>query len=92
MTVSVIPSGTGDAALGEGGCAQGWFSCESGQGGGCCPSGYACGTSCTATAVVVQNGQTGTAEVAKNNLAGVVESTWWVVMGGTGFAIFLVLY
>lgn len=31
-------------------CAQGWFSCADTAGGGCCPFGFACGTSCTATA------------------------------------------
>ena len=52
------------------GCAGGWFSCGSSGGGGCCPSGYSCGTSCTATAVVVQGGATGTATVAKDNGVG----------------------
>ncbi|KAL2355712.1 hypothetical protein BJ546DRAFT_840197 [Cryomyces antarcticus] len=31
-------------------CANGWSSCAAAQGGGCCPSGYGCGASCTATA------------------------------------------
>ena len=61
-----MPSGT-QPALGVSGCAQGWFNCGSGGGGGCCPSGYSCGTSCTATAVVVNGGVTGTAMVAKGN-------------------------
>jgi hypothetical protein len=30
-------------------CASGWYSCAAILGGGCCPIGYACGTSCTAT-------------------------------------------
>ncbi|KAL4796452.1 hypothetical protein BDV19DRAFT_81845 [Aspergillus venezuelensis] len=29
-------------------CATGWFSCADTVGGGCCPTGYACGASCTA--------------------------------------------
>lgn len=89
VTVSVIPSGTGDAALGASACALGWFSCASGQGGGCCPSGYACGTSCTATGVVVQGGSTGTAQVAKNNRAGTIEIGLWILMGSSGLAILL---
>ena len=52
------------------GCAAGWFSCGSSGGGGCCPSGYSCGASCTATAVVVQGPATGTATVAKDNGVG----------------------
>ena len=49
------------------GVRRGGFNCGSGGGGGCCPSGYSCGTSCTATAVVVNGGVTGTATVAKGN-------------------------
>ncbi|KAL4879474.1 hypothetical protein BJY04DRAFT_193507 [Aspergillus karnatakaensis] len=29
-------------------CATGWFRCADTVGGGCCPTGYACGSSCTA--------------------------------------------
>ncbi|CAG8885978.1 unnamed protein product [Penicillium egyptiacum] len=29
-------------------CAQGWFYCADTVGGGCCPMGFACGSSCTA--------------------------------------------
>jgi Predicted solute binding protein len=29
-------------------CAQGWFHCADTVGGGCCPTGFACGASCTA--------------------------------------------
>ena len=79
VTVSVIPSGANDAALGANGCAAGWFTCASGDGGGCCPSGYACGTSCTATAVVVQGGKTGTATVAKDNAAGPRTLRGWIM-------------
>ncbi|OQE11883.1 hypothetical protein PENFLA_c070G09512 [Penicillium flavigenum] len=30
-------------------CAQGWFHCADTVGGGCCPMGFACGSSCTAS-------------------------------------------
>ena len=53
--------------MGTGGCALGWFGCGMGGGGGCCPSGYVCGESCTATGVNVGGGTTGTAKVAKGN-------------------------
>jgi len=33
-------------------CAAGWYSCGSNVGGGCCPSGYACGATCSATVAV----------------------------------------
>ena len=59
--------------LGEDGCALGWFKCDSGGGGGCCPSGYACGESCTATGVNLGAGVTGTAKVAKDN--GAIKTT-----------------
>ncbi|KAJ5777498.1 GPI anchored protein [Penicillium odoratum] len=48
----VIPvttgSGTSSGSIGK--CATGWFSCADTVGGGCCPSGYTCGSSCTAGA------------------------------------------
>ena len=50
---AVAPTGSGITAPGTvltGACATGWQSCAQSVGGGCCPSGYACGTSCTATA------------------------------------------
>lgn len=41
---------TGDAATTSNPCATGWFSCAASDGGGCCPSGFACGReSCTAS-------------------------------------------
>ncbi|GAD96654.1 GPI anchored protein [Paecilomyces variotii No. 5] len=52
----VVPAGTttGSAASGSNTgaarCASGWFSCADTAGGGCCPTGFACGTSCMATA------------------------------------------
>jgi progranulin len=35
-----------------GACATGWSSCAASNGGGCCPTGYICGSSCTAIATV----------------------------------------
>jgi Predicted solute binding protein len=46
----VEPVATGSSSRPTGKCAKGWFSCADTVGGGCCPSGYACGQSCTATA------------------------------------------
>lgn len=45
----VVPVTT-DSSHSTGKCARGWFSCADMAGGGCCPVGFACGTSCTATA------------------------------------------
>lgn len=45
----IVPVTTG-VSHNTGKCAKGWFSCADTAGGGCCPSGFACGTSCTATA------------------------------------------
>lgn len=47
------PTGSGISSAGTlvtGSCASGWMTCAADVGGGCCPSGYACGTACTATA------------------------------------------
>jgi hypothetical protein len=49
----IAPTGSGvsrNSVAITGACASGWVSCAVGFGGGCCPAGYACGTSCTATA------------------------------------------
>lgn len=43
--VAPAPTMTGGARR----CAQGWFSCADTVGGGCCPTGFACGSSCSAT-------------------------------------------
>lgn len=42
------PTGSSSTAI-TGRCANGWSSCPANAGGGCCPSGYECGASCTAT-------------------------------------------
>lgn len=42
-------SGTGAGTTTQGSCANAWYSCGSNEGGGCCPSGFVCGASCTAT-------------------------------------------
>lgn len=51
---AIAPTGTylsGSTTLLTGSCATGWSSCAASFGGGCCPSGYACGTAaCSATA------------------------------------------
>ncbi|KAJ5951259.1 uncharacterized protein N7479_009672 [Penicillium vulpinum] len=44
----VAPVATTTAQSGGNRCAQGWFHCADTVGGGCCPMGYACGSSCTA--------------------------------------------
>ncbi|KAL4888062.1 hypothetical protein BDV59DRAFT_189330 [Aspergillus ambiguus] len=54
----VVPAETTAPAVGTGGgrCASGWFSCADTVGGGCCPTGYACGSSCTAVATSTVTG------------------------------------
>jgi hypothetical protein len=44
-----------EANSASGTCANGWFLCGQSDGGGCCPSDYVCGSSCTATVSGVQN-------------------------------------
>ncbi|PWY81862.1 hypothetical protein BO70DRAFT_362299 [Aspergillus heteromorphus CBS 117.55] len=46
-------------------CASGWFSCAATVGGGCCPTGYRCGASCTAVST-----STATETVAKETATG----------------------
>jgi len=44
-----IEEPTGTSTIAVTACASSWFSCADTAGGGCCPSGFACGSSCTAT-------------------------------------------
>lgn len=46
-----VPTGSAATTATEssGSCATGWFSCAASAGGGCCPNGYVCGSSCTAS-------------------------------------------
>lgn len=51
--VAPAVTGVSSSSSGTGKCPGGWFSCADTAGGGCCPSGYACGASiCTATGSV----------------------------------------
>ncbi|OJJ49613.1 hypothetical protein ASPZODRAFT_156707 [Penicilliopsis zonata CBS 506.65] len=60
VTVVVpVTTSTNSGGGGSGSCASGWFSCADTVGGGCCPTGFVCGASCTATA------STATGTVAK---------------------------
>lgn len=44
--------GTGGAATGaQGSCPTSWYSCGADVGGGCCPTGYVCGSTCSASAI-----------------------------------------
>ncbi|KAJ5794318.1 hypothetical protein N7457_000917 [Penicillium paradoxum] len=45
----VAPVATTTEHPGGNQCAKGWFHCADTVGGGCCPMGFACGSSCTAT-------------------------------------------
>ncbi|PYH92123.1 GPI anchored protein [Aspergillus ellipticus CBS 707.79] len=51
-------------------CAIGWFSCAATVGGGCCPTGYQCGASCTAVS-------TATSTVAKEQATGGSDQLGW---------------
>ncbi|KAI4733412.1 hypothetical protein E4T50_16033 [Aureobasidium sp. EXF-12298] len=83
----MAPSGASSAAP-TGNCANGWFSCAASVGGGCCPSGYGCGTSCTATA----SGQSNVGKSAPSEAADARACKWIIlslsVLSGVGM-IFL---
>ena len=64
---------TAAAANDQGSCANGWYSCNADVGGGCCASGYTCGTaSCAATA----SGLGDTAKQAPSSSANVMRWAW----------------
>ncbi|KAJ5160482.1 uncharacterized protein N7482_007486 [Penicillium canariense] len=68
IVVPVTTESSGSSRTG-GKCANGWFSCADTVGGGCCPSGYACGSSfCAATGTATT---TVAKELATSNEAGV---------------------
>jgi len=50
VVVPTFSTTTVGSAGTQGSCANGWFSCGADQNGGCCPSGYVCGSNtCSAT-------------------------------------------
>ncbi|GJP97929.1 hypothetical protein AnigIFM59636_008302 [Aspergillus niger] len=87
----VVPVATTTASTtttsSPGRCATGWFSCAQSVGGGCCPSGYQCGSSCTAVS-------TATETVAKEQATSGSDQLrqQWGMMGmGMGMLIALAL-
>jgi hypothetical protein len=83
----MAPSGA-SSAIPSGNCANGWFSCAASVGGGCCPSGYGCGTSCTAVA----SGQSNVGKGAPSEAANARACRWVLlslgILSGAGM-IFL---
>ncbi|EAW07868.1 putative GPI anchored protein [Aspergillus clavatus NRRL 1] len=79
----VVPAQTTGAVSGTGRCASGWFSCADTVGGGCCPSGFACGSSCTTVASASATGTVAKSapDSAGSRLSG--RTTWRVVLGMT---------
>lgn len=72
-------TGGGGAGSSQGSCATGWFACGADDGGGCCPSGFACGTArCEATA----SGENGTTakQTASSSEGNVVRWGWGLGM------------
>lgn len=72
-----------------GSCATGWYSCGADVGGGCCPSGYACGSSCTATATSSGSAVAGVtgSSVAKEAVSGAVGGLGWGVVWMVGVGV-----
>ncbi len=68
-----------------GACATGWSSCAATNGGGCCPTGYACGSSCTATATVSGLQASEVGKLAPNKA--VREGSRGVMLLGAGTAV-----
>nr|XP_023907948.1 uncharacterized protein LOC112019664 [Quercus suber]POF16498.1 hypothetical protein CFP56_24016 [Quercus suber] len=75
-----------NAAATQGSCANGWGLCDASAGGGCCPSGFVCGTSCTATA----DGQSNTAKEAPSG-ASVLGAAWSFMVLALGAGIGMII-
>ncbi|KAK4965235.1 hypothetical protein LTR66_012168, partial [Elasticomyces elasticus] len=88
-SVSTALSGsTTAAAVGsQGSCANSWYSCPASVGGGCCPSGYVCGASCTATISGVSN----VGKAAPSGANAVVFLAWSFLVGGLAVGVGMVL-
>ena len=74
-SISLNPAGT------SGTFASGWYSCAATNGGGWCPSGYACGAMCTATASGGQGNVVGKGEPSRAVKMCVTKDLWFVWMG-----------
>ncbi|KAL4930133.1 putative GPI anchored protein [Aspergillus undulatus] len=57
-------------------CATGWFSCADTVGGGCCPTGYACGSSCTAVPTASTTGTVAKEEPTVESGGDATRSNW----------------
>ncbi|KAL5045702.1 hypothetical protein BDW71DRAFT_183163 [Aspergillus fruticulosus] len=57
-------------------CATGWFSCADTVGGGCCPTGYACGASCTAVPTASTTGTVAKEAPTAESNGGAVKRNW----------------
>lgn len=75
-------TGSGVSATTEGetgSCATGWALCPTSDGGGCCPSGYACGSSCTIAASASQTGYgTLVSKVQPSSATKIVDGHFWL--------------
>ena len=88
--IAPTSSGLGAYSILTGECATGWSSCAASDGGGCCPTGYVCGSSCTATATASGLQATEVGKLAPN--AAVSESGRGVMVFGVSAALMAVVY
>ncbi|KAK4985155.1 hypothetical protein LTR50_006154 [Elasticomyces elasticus] len=88
-SVSTALSGSTTAAVvgSQGSCANSWYSCPASVGGGCCPSGYVCGASCTATISGVSN----VGKAAPSGANAVMFLAWSFLVGGLAVGVGMVL-
>lgn len=81
--VEAVTTASGGSDSGSTGkCATGWFKCADTVGGGCCPSGYTCGSSCTAaaskTTVAKEQATSGGSKISIPwGLVGMSVLAWW---------------
>ena len=85
-TTDIITSGLTVAVGGTAAaCASGWQSCVASEGGGCCPSGYVCGASCTNTA----GGGNQAKQTPGSAAASQVFESWAVLLGTLTLSAFV---
>ena len=69
-------------------CASQWNSCPASVGGGCCPSGYACGTqSCSRVSAVASASQSMVGKEEQQSGGSKAEAGWWAIGVTVGIMI-----
>ena len=88
-TGPITSTATTTSAAQTGTCATGWSSCPASLSGGCCPSGFTCGTSNCQSASAANGSPSDVGKIAPSAAAGLKRASW--VLGAVAVVLHLVL-